>query len=71
MNSQIKNNPQSIINKVIVQNSNPVINNLIKMAQKGDVKGVEDFARNLFKEKGRNFDKEFAEFKNNFKGINI
>ena len=71
MNSQINNNPQSVINKIITQNSNPVINNLIKMAQKGDVKGVEDFARNLFKEKGRNFDKEFAEFKNNFKGINI
>lgn len=71
MNSQINNNPQSIINKIITQNSNPVINNLIKMAQKGDVKGVENFARNLFKEKGRNFDKEFAEFKNNFKGINI
>jgi len=71
MNSQINNNPQSVINKVIAQNSNPVINNLIKMAQKGDVKGVENFARNLFKEKGRNFDKEFAEFKNNFKGINI
>lgn len=71
MNSQINNNPQSIINKIIAQNSNPVINNLIKMAQKGDVKGVENFARNLFKEKGRNFDKEFAEFKNNFKGINI
>lgn len=71
MNSQINNNPQSVINKIIAQNSNPVINNLIKMAQKGDVKGVENFARNLFKEKGRNFDKEFAEFKNNFKGINI
>ena len=71
MNSQINNNPQSVINKIITQNSNPVINNLIKMAQKGDVKGVENFARNLFKEKGRNFDKEFAEFKNNFKGINI
>lgn len=71
MNSQINNNPQSVINKIIAQNSNPVINNLIKMAQKGDVKGVETFARNLFKEKGRNFDKEFAEFKNNFKGINI
>ena len=71
MNSQINNNPQSVINKIIAQNSNPVINNLIKMAQKGDVKGVENFARNLFKEKGRSFDKEFAEFKNNFKGINI
>lgn len=71
MNSQINNNPQSVINKIITQNSNPVINNLIKMAQKGDVRGVENFARNLFKEKGRNFDKEFAEFKNNFKGINI
>ena len=33
------------------------------MANKGDVKGVETFARNLLKEQGRNYDEEFNKFK--------
>ena len=64
-------NPQMIITELLKRNSNPVISNLVNMVQKGDTKGVETFARNLFKEQGRDFDKEFKEFKNNFKGINI
>ena len=64
-------NPQQIVMEMLKKNSNPVVSNLVSMVQKGDSKGVENFARNLFKEKGRDFDKEFAEFKNNFKGFNI
>lgn len=48
-------------------NANPMFANLINMAQKGDTQGVENFARNLFKEQGRDFDKEYAEFRKNFK----
>lgn len=48
-------------------NANPMFINLIKMAEEGDSKGVENFARNLFKEQGRDFDKEYSEFKKNFK----
>lgn len=48
-------------------NANPMFINLIKIAEKGDSKGVENFARNLFKEQGRDFDKEYSEFKKNFK----
>ena len=62
--------PQQILQKMMKDNSNPVLNNLINMAQTGDSKGVENFARNLYKEKGKDFDKEFSEFMNNFKGIN-
>ena len=58
--------PQQIINQ-ISDNKNPMITNLMNMMQTGDSKGVEDFARNIFKEKGRDFDKEFGEFKKNFK----
>ena len=58
--------PQQIINQ-ISGNKNPMITNLMNMMQTGDSKGVEDFARNIFKEKGRDFDKEFGEFKKNFK----
>ena len=62
--------PQQILQKMMKDNSNPVLNNLINMAQTGDSKGVENFARNLYKDQGRDFDKEFSEFMNNFKGIN-
>lgn len=58
--------PQQIINQMS-GNKNPMITNLMNMMQTGDSKGVEDFARNIFKEKGRDFDKEFSEFKKNFK----
>ena len=57
--------PKTVIEKMGM--NNPIINNLIAMAQNGDTQGVENFARNIMKEKGRDFDKEFYNFKNNFK----
>lgn len=57
--------PEGIIQNMNIQN--PMITNLITMAKKGDTQGIENFARNMFKERGRDFDKEFNEFKNNFK----
>ena len=60
-------NPQQVIQNMISTNTNPMLNNLINMAQNGDTKGVENFARNIFKEKGRDFDKEFSDFMSNFK----
>ena len=60
-------NPEQILNNIIKNNSNPVFSNLIEKAKEGDTKGVETFARNLFKEQGRDFDKEFAEFRKNFR----
>lgn len=59
-------NPQTIAMKMI-GNGNPVLGNLVQMAEKGDEKGIENFARNLFKEKGKDFDKEFSDFMSNFK----
>ena len=47
--------------------NNPMMANLIKMANAGDTEGVEKVARNMFKEKGRDFDKEFSEFRSKFK----
>ena len=54
--------PQKIAEQMI--GNNPVMANLVKMANAGDTDGVEKVARNIFKEKGRDFDKEFLEFKN-------
>lgn len=62
----IKNPKEAVIN-MIKENNNPMVKNLVEMAEKGNNKGVEEFARNLFKEQGRDFDKEFNQFMNNFK----
>lgn len=74
------NNPMQIINmlkgaktpkeaviSMVKSNNNPMIKNLVEMAEKGDNQGIENFARNIFKEQGRNFDEEFSEFTKNFK----
>ena len=58
-----KMSPQQIINQMGVKN--PMITNLMNMAKSGDSQSVENFARNMFKEKGRDFDKEFSEFMSN------
>lgn len=63
----MNNNPQQMVMKMIENNANPMVSNLIKMAKEGNTKGVEDFARNICKERGKNFDDEFSKFMNNFK----
>lgn len=57
--------PQKIVEQMA--GNNPMMANLVKMANAGDTDGVEKVARNMFKEKGRDFDKEFSEFKSKFK----
>lgn len=63
------NNPINILKNIVInkQINNPILKDIINKAQKGDSKGVETFARNLFREQGRDFDKEFSQFMNNFK----
>ena len=56
-------NPKNIVMKMLKNNSNPIFANLIEMANKNDVKGLEQFARNYMKDNGRDYDKEFNEFK--------
>lgn len=58
-------NPQEIINKMV--GNNAILLDLITKAKNGDTNSIENFARNLFKENGRDFDKEFAQFMSNFK----
>lgn len=54
--------PQQMISNMISQNSNSMMQNLMKMAQSGNSQEVENFARNICKEKGIDFDKEFSNF---------
>lgn len=56
--------PQKLLSDLMLQN--PMMNNLIQMAKSGNIQGVENFARNLYREQGRDFDKELAEFKKMF-----
>ena len=62
----IKSPKDAVIN-MIKTNNNPMVINLVEMAENGNSKGVEDFARNLYAQQGRDFDKEFSDFMKNFK----
>lgn len=62
----IKSPKEAVIN-MIKSNNNPMIKNLVEMAEKGQNDKIEEFARNLFKEQNRDFDQEFGEFIKNFK----
>lgn len=62
----IKNPKEAVIN-MIKSNNNPMLKNIVEMAEKGDTKGVENFARNMLKEQGRDFDSEMNSFMKNFK----
>ena len=62
-------NPQSfMINMLESQGGarNPMIANLITLAKNNDNKGIEQIARNVMKERGLDFDKEFNDFKQQF-----
>ena len=62
-------NPQTFIQKMMNNSqvmSNPMAKNIIDMAQKGDVEGIEQMGRNIAKEKGIDFDKAFSDFKKQF-----
>lgn len=60
-------NPKETVFQLLKGNNNSIMKNIVEMAENGNSKGVEDFARNLFKEQNRDFDKEFGEFMKNFK----
>lgn len=57
---------QLLMNFMQRNNTNPMINNLLQMAKNGNYQGVERFARNAFKEQGRDLDDELNKFKNQF-----
>lgn len=63
------NNPQQLVMSVLNQRAqeNPMFANLLNLANKNDSQGLEQIARNLAKERGMDFDKEFANFRQIFK----
>ena len=58
-------NPQAMMMNMLQQQAgnSPIGQNLLRMAQNNDGKGIEQVARNLCEQRGLDFDKEFAAFK--------
>ena len=58
-------NPEAMMMNMLQQQagSSPMGQNLIKLAQNNDGKGIEQVARNLCAQRGLDFDKEFAAFR--------
>ena len=63
------NNPQQMAEQMMqsVGGNNPMLGNLMQMAKDGNNQNIEQFARNICKLKGIDFDKEFSSFMSNFK----
>ena len=62
-------NPQQFMQQIMGNSqimSNPMMKNTMQMAQNGDIKGVEQMARNLCKEKGLDADEMFNQLKSRF-----
>lgn len=53
------NNPRDFVLNQFKNNSDPILKNLIEMAESNNRQGIEQFARNMCKEKNIDFDKEF------------
>lgn len=53
------NNPQQLIMNILQQQGggNPILNNAMNLAQKGNSAGLEMIARNIAQQKGLDFDK--------------
>lgn len=63
-------NPQQIVMSALERTAgqgNPVAANLMQLAKQGNTKEIENIARNIAKEKGIDFDKEFNSFKQMFR----
>lgn len=56
---------QQLTNK-LKQTNTPQANNVLNMLQNGNTNGIEQFGRNIAKERGVDFDTEFQKFKNQF-----
>lgn len=67
-----KGNPQEFVINALQQekaSGNLIAGNLIQMINSGDSRGIENIARNIAKEKGIDFDKEFNSFKQMFRNF--
>lgn len=59
-----RNNPQQLAMSLLSQQAenNPMLQNLLSLAQEGKSANIEQIARNMLKAQGLDFDKEFKDF---------
>lgn len=56
-------NPQQLMLNMLQQTNNPISANLFNLAQQGKTKEIEQVARNIMKQQGKDFDTEFKAFR--------
>ena len=61
-------NPKQFVMNMLGQNQTPMSVQLMNLAKTGDKTQIENFARNVCKERGMDFDKSFAEFMKQING---
>lgn len=63
-----KGNPQQNMLNILQERAqnNPMFANMLSLAQSGNTQEIENIARNVAKEKGLDFDREFNSFKQKF-----
>ena len=68
INMMKNGNPEQIMISMLERSAqgNPFMGNLLQMAKNRDAAGIENVARNIAKEKGIDYDKEFNSFKQMF-----
>lgn len=59
--------PKQAVLTLVGPNIPPVVQNLVEMAEKGQIEDLKTFGRNLLKEQGRDFDQEFSQIQQIFK----
>ena len=64
------NNPQQMAEQMMqsMGGNNPMLDNLMQLAKDGNTKNIEQFARNICKSKGIDFDTQFEDFMKQLKG---
>lgn len=61
-------NPQQFVMNMLKQNQNPMAIQLMQMVKNGNTNQIEQFARNICKERGMDFDRSFSEFMKQING---
>lgn len=61
-------NPQQFVMNMLGQNQTPMGMQLINLAKTGNTNQIEQFAKNICKERGMDFDKSFSEFMKQING---
>ncbi len=68
VNMMKNGNPEQMMMSMLEQSAqnNPILENLLNMAKNNDSEGIESYVRNVAREKGIDYDKEFNSFKQMF-----